>query len=518
MGSPAKTDRAPGRGGARVEPASNDNSAASPIPPGDRAFLQAVARLAFANPFAPEHAEAVRDALGDDAADAGRIAARLGPVLDCIRGKLAAGAAASDADLALYEDACFYALCEAHGGGLQEIVEGRTAALYRALAGEHERLLGFAAIRGRVWWAPPEHVFACCSQVRRAHPMIASTLIGSNRPVAELRADVWRSIFTDDLRAYVRGLHDRMDEVATLVTGPTGTGKDLVARAIGLTRYAPFDSPRLRFTVRPDEGYHPLNLAALSPSLIESELFGHVRGAFTGAVEAQRGWLSCGPGETLFLDEVGELAEATQVKLLRVLQTGDFSPIGSRERDRFSGKLVAATHRDLRARIREGAFREDLFWRISSDWIVTPSLREQLDDTPEDLHLYTRFIADKVAGPARGAALAEKVLRWIGDNLSPDHPWPGNVRELEVYVRSAMMRGRCRPPAARPAAVEDPFRAILERKLSLEEAMQRYVTIVHAETNSISETARRLGMDRHVLAAKLDRALLERLKRRRRGQ
>src|SRR6185437_11765495 len=126
-----------------------------------------------------------------------------------------------------------------------------------------------------------------------------------------------------------------------------------------------YDLQRLRFTVRDDEGYHPLNLAALSPSLIESELFGHVRGAFTGAVEAQRGWLACGPGETLFLDEIGELAEPVQVKLLRVLQTGDFSPIGSREHDRFSGKLVAATHRDLRERIGEGAFREDLFWRIS---------------------------------------------------------------------------------------------------------------------------------------------------------
>jgi len=483
------------------------------IPPDQRAVLQAAARLAFENPFAPERAEAER-AARDCGADPGRVAAAIA----CVRDRLAAGAAAGPADLALYEDACFYALSEARAERLQEIVENPTASrrlagLYRDIAAEHERLLGLPALRGRVWQAPPEHVFACIVQMWHARHVIASTLMGTSRPAAELRAEVWRSIFTDDLRAYVRDLYDRLDDVPTLVTGPTGTGKDLVARTIGVTRYVPFDPARMGFVTRWDEGYRPLNLAAMSPSLIEAELFGYARGAFTGAVEAQRGWLACGPGETVFLDEIGEVSMPIQAKLLRVLQTRELLPIGSRSLDRFGGKLVTATHRDLQARIREGAFREDFFYRICSDWIVTPSLREQLDDDPDDLHRLVRHISSRAAGPARAEALAEKVERWLGDQLPTDYAWPGNVRELEVCVRSVMMRSRCRPPATtRPKAVDGLLRDMLEGKLSLRDAQRVYATLVYAETNNLVETARRLAIDRGSVPAKIDRALFEQLR------
>ena len=534
------TCRKAARAPAGAEPVSNDNATVSFLAPDDVDLVQGAARLAFCNPFAAERLEAERAALGGDFVDvapvwgrpvvrsenARRIAARLGPAIGRARARLAAGAAASDADLAVYQDACFWLLYDACAERLQAIAERRgpsdlPAVLHDEIAGEHERLLGLPALFGRVCRLSPEHVFSCFLQMRRAYHFISTSLLGSSRPAAELRADVWRSIFTDDLRSYVYQLYERLVDVPTLITGPTGTGKELAARAIGLSPYVPFAAEAQRLAADPEAGYHPLNLAVMSASLLESELFGHARGAFTGAVDERRGWLDCGPGETVFLDEIGELDPAIQIKLLRVLQTRVFQPVGGREDHRFSGRLVAATHRDLEARIQEGAFREDFFYRICSDWIVTPSLRRQLDDTPGDLGLLVQLIADKVAGPAQGEALAKKTVRWIEANLPAGYAWPGNVRELEGYVRSMMMRGRCRPVracrahAAAPARPQDDdaFRKLLEGRLSLDEVERLYITLVYAETKNYKETARRVGIGRHLVPAKIDRALLARLAR-----
>ena len=129
------------------------------------------------------------------------------------------------------------------------------------------------------------HLFACFFQIRRAFDLIFRHIIGASRPAANLRATVWQSIFTHDMRRYRRSLYRRMHDVTTLVTGPSGTGKELVARAIGLSRYIPFDPDREMFVADLDGSFHALNLSALSPTLIESELFGHRKGAFTGALE-----------------------------------------------------------------------------------------------------------------------------------------------------------------------------------------------------------------------------------------
>ncbi len=159
---------------------------------------------------------------------------------------------------------------------------------------------------------------------------------------ARLRAAVWQSIFTHDMRRYRRTLYEQIGDFTTLITGPSGTGKELVARAIGLSRYTPFDPKTLTFTEDFTGSFHALNLSALPPTLIESELFGHRRGAFTGALQDRRGWLEvCRPLGTVFLDEVGELDASIQVKLLRVIQTRMFQPLGDTTDRHFHGTSVS---------------------------------------------------------------------------------------------------------------------------------------------------------------------------------
>src|SRR5437879_1939822 len=186
------------------------------------------------------------------------------------------------------------------------------------------------------------------------------------------------------MRRYRRGLYDRMGDVTTLVVGPSGTGKELIARAIALSRFIPFDARTSRFT-EDFALFHPLNLSALAPTLIESELFGHHRGAFTGALQDRIGWLEkCGPCGTVFLDEIGDVDAGIQVKLLRVLQSRTFERLGETTPRQFRGKIIAATNRDLAAEIQAGRFRAAFYYRLCADIVATPPLAEQLRDAPDE--------------------------------------------------------------------------------------------------------------------------------------
>src|SRR5260370_39965130 len=158
-----------------------------------------------------------------------------------------------------------------------------------------------------------------------------------------------------------------MTDCATLITGPSGTGKELAARAIAQSRYVPFDDRKLEFGDDESLSFFPINISALSPTLVESELFGHRRGAFTGAIGDRKGWLeACAELGSVFLDELGDLDPAIQVKLLRVIETRTFHPVGETAGKRFRGKLITATNRDLGAAMRAGHFREDLYYRLCS--------------------------------------------------------------------------------------------------------------------------------------------------------
>jgi len=275
----------------------------------------------------------------------------------------------------------------------------------------------------------------------------------------------------------------------------------------------PFDENKLHFA-EDAVALFPINISALSPTLVESELFGHRRGSFTGAIGDRRGWLeTCPPLGSVFLDELGDLDPAIQVKLLRVIETRTFHPVGDTASRHFDGKLIAATNRDLAAGIRAGRFREDLYYRLCSDQIATPSLAEQLADSPQVLRELVIYMARRVAG-AEAEEFVPEVTGWIEQNLGAGYAWPGNYREFEQCLRNVLIRRNYRPaqPAAATTALEDCLEAFRSGRSTADELLARYCTVVYARTGSYEEAARQLQIDRRTVKSKVDSELLQRLR------
>jgi two-component system response regulator HydG len=284
-----------------------------------------------------------------------------------------------------------------------------------------------------------------------------------------------------------------------LVTGESGTGKELVARALHAR------SPRKN---------HPfvaLNCGALTETLLESELFGHVKGAFTGAQRDQRGLFDAADGGTIFLDEIGDIPMATQVRLLRVLQEGEIKRVGSAESIRVDVRVIAATHRDLPRLVKAGKFREDLFYRLNVINVPLPPLRERVEDVPLLAHHFLRRYADRLGKKVR-TLTPEAVELLCG------YRWPGNVRELENAIERAVVL--CRSDALTPvdlppsvtgrtaplvrevaAGADESSWLALSYAAAKEQALRRFEkgyvdALMRACDNNISAAARKAGMDR----------------------
>ena len=209
-----------------------------------------------------------------------------------------------------------------------------------------------------------------------------------------------------------------------LITGESGTGKELIARAIHNS------------SARADKSFVTVNSANLPTELLESELFGHTRGAFTGAVAAKKGYFEVADGGSIFLDEIGNISMETQAKLLRVIQERDFTPLGDTTRRQVDVRIIAATNVDLRQAVDEGAFREDLYYRLNVISINLPPLRDRREDIlPLAQHFIRKYSTEN--------------NRQISDHISPEvlslleaHNWPGNVRELENAIERAVIIAR----------------------------------------------------------------------------
>ncbi len=230
-------------------------------------------------------------------------------------------------------------------------------------------------------------------------------------------------------------------ETTVLITGETGTGKELLARAVH------------DLSERASGPFVPVNCAALAEGVLESELFGHVRGSFTGAVVDRKGLFAAAAGGTIFLDEVGDVSLALQQRLLRVIQEREVVPVGAVRAERVDVRVVAATHRDLAEEIRVGRFREDLYYRLNVFRVDVPPLRERASDIPllvEAALGRLRERSPRSSPPAAFSPLAMRLMR--------SHAWPGNVRELFSVVESAVIRaGGPRIEAQHlPAPIRDP--------------------------------------------------------------
>ncbi|RMG10814.1 MAG: GAF domain-containing protein [Planctomycetota bacterium] len=287
-------------------------------------------------------------------------------------------------------------------------------------------------------------------------------------------------------------------DVPVLVQGESGTGKELVSRAIH------FNGPRR-------EGpFLSINVAALPESLLEAELFGHVKGAFTGALEDKTGLFEAADGGTLFLDEVGDMPPAMQTKLLRVLQEGEVRPIGASAARRIDVRVVSASNKDLRALVEEGRFRADLYYRLNVVSVYLPPLRERKEDIP----LLVDHLLDKIA--ERSGERRKSLDRKVVDHLL-HHDWPGNVRELENELRRLvalsgariterdlsphLVRGRGARVEVSVAPAEG--QTLKERLEEIERRM--LVEALRTCGNNKTQTAKRLGLSRYGFLKKLDK-------------
>jgi DNA-binding NtrC family response regulator len=296
----------------------------------------------------------------------------------------------------------------------------------------------------------------------------------------------------------MRRIFDKIEEVAgstapTLITGETGVGKDMVARAIhfrSVRSYGPFLA---------------VNCGSLSESLLESELFGHERGAFTGAVKARRGRLEMANNGTLFLDEVGEISPKMQVSLLRALEDKSFMRLGGSQPIQSDFRLISATHRDLTSLIREGQFREDFFYRINVLSIHIPPLRERLTEIPVLADHFLKHYVEETGKHLEG--LTQKAL-----SLLASYHWPGNIRELRNVIERAVVIARGRMIGAEELTFLNPRTDVsCSGEVTLEELELNHIKATLESCNgNVVQASKRLGIDRSTLTRKMKRHNLAR--------
>jgi transcriptional regulator with GAF, ATPase, and Fis domain len=296
-------------------------------------------------------------------------------------------------------------------------------------------------------------------------------------------------------------------DVPVLILGETGTGKEVVARAIH-TRSARSSGPFIR-----------VNCGAIPADLIDSQLFGHERGSFTGAADTRKGWFERADGGTLFLDEIGELPLPAQVRLLRVLQDGYIERVGGQQPLRVDVRIVAATHRDLPTMVKDGTFREDLWYRIAIFPILLPPLR----DRPEDIPALARHFAERAANRF-GLSLAMPTQEDL--NLLAGYRWPGNIRELGAVIdRAAILGDGARLEVAKALGVNDPPTRLPAARATVTEphppgtfdtldaAMKRHIERALDATRGRIEgrhgAAALLGINPHTLRARMRRLRIE---------
>lgn len=348
-------------------------------------------------------------------------------------------------------------------------------------------------------WGDPEHLFSCFYQLRRAFLCLFQEIVGGSEPIRALRMRVWESVFTQDMLSYQQWMHESVGRFPTLVLGPSGSGKEVVARAIGLSRFIPYDSQTGLFASEPRNSFRPVNLSALSETLIESELFGHRKGSFTGAIRDHKGiFETAGMHGTVFLDEIGEVPESIQVKLLRLLQSGEFQAIGSENRSFYEGKIIAATHRDLGAQLRAGGIREDFFYRLCGDQVSTVPLHEILASSPDEIIGSVHYICQKLFGKEGAKELASRVVETLSRQVPRDYDWPGNFRELEQAVRNIIVRNEYMP-VSRADDSNGIDRVLENTKISLAEWTAIYARKAFENAGSYREAARRLKIDQRTL-------------------
>ncbi len=344
-------------------------------------------------------------------------------------------------------------------------------------------------------------LFAFFYQVRRAFYFINNNLIGRSPSMRKLRMHLWNHVFTHNVSWYEQYLWNRMEDFSTMLLGETGTGKGAAASAIGRSGFIPFDLPKNAFSESFTRNFISLNLSQYQEALIESELFGHKKGAFTGAIDNHDGVFSrCTPHGSIFLDEIGDVSVPVQIKLLQILQGRTFSPVGSHAKLRFHGRVIAATNRPLDELRQQGLFRDDFYYRLCSDIIVVPTLRQRIQEDASELNLLVANILERMIGEAP-TELREMLREVLQQDLGKDYPWPGNVRELEQAVRRILLTRHYHGDLNSGTAGlrEQLILGIDSGSLDAQGVLQRYCQFLYARHQTYEEVARRTNLDRRTV-------------------
>lgn len=337
-------------------------------------------------------------------------------------------------------------------------------------------------------------------QVWRAFYFIARNLVGRSACMRKLRQSLWNNVFTHSMDLYTQHLWQRMEDFSTIITGETGTGKGTAAMAIGRSCYIPFDENKKSFKENFARSFVTLNLSQFPETLIESELFGHQKGAFTGAVEEHQGLFQrCSKYGSIFLDEIGEVSHPIQIKLLKVLEDRVFSPVGSHRINRFDGRVIAATNRPIDQLVADGMMRPDFYYRLCSDVIPVPPLKDRIKDDPAELDELLTVIVTKTLG-TDSTDIVGQLRQLIDKQLGPEYDWPGNVRELAQCVRRLLLNqtytGIKIPTSERTsgASIEEET-----GEMDAQSLVKKYCYTMYQRYGTYGEVARRTKLDRRTV-------------------
>lgn len=469
----------------------------------DREFFAGVADVVFANPYSSRRAELiVRLAPG---ARLGDLTARPNPLERAVEARLAplladGGAALArlgGADRDIVEPALLYVCYHRFVPQLDALIERQLKQSGAPVSVQFgDEAIG-ELVRNGFSEERAVRYFAFIFHLRRAFYFIHGSLAGESESMRCLREALWNNVVTHDMYGYHTALWNRMEDFSTLLLGETGTGKGSAAAAIGRAGFIPYLPGERRFAASFADAFIAINLSQFSEALIESELFGHVKGAFTGAIGNHDGLFQrCNAHGALFLDEIGDVSVPVQIKLLHVLQDRVFTPVGGHERMRFSGRVIAATNRSLGALRREGRFRDDFFYRLCSDVIEMPSLRQRIAEAPGELEQMVRLLVARIAG-TDDRALADGVMEALDASVPAGYGWPGNVRELEQAVRRILLTGRYAGDLADASQSEDDVLLAKLRagELSAAQLLEQYCALLYRRYGSYAEVAKRAGLD-----------------------
>ncbi len=472
----------------------------------NREFFQLVTDAAFVNPFSSERSDLDKRifGVGDSSADKVREKA-ISKVTDRVAKLDAEGRADfklySGKDRELVRTTLLFEIYHRYNDDFDNLVleqiNSGDSPCQVPFAGEALALLkkhGFTSEESLQY-------FAFFYQIRRAFHFIEMGLAGQSRSMVKLKCHLWNNIFTSDIRWYENSLWNRMEDFSTFLFGETGTGKGSASAAIGRSGFIPFDIKMKRFAESFTKNFTSINLSQFPEALIESELFGHKKGAFTGAVDTHQGVLSrCTPHGSIFLDEIGDASIPVQIKLLQVLQERCFSAVGDHTQQRFHGRVIAATNKSLDQLRNEGKFRDDFFYRLCSDVITVPPLRQRIKEHPEELDLLLERTLERIIGKPSPDLLKE-VKKILKKEPGSDYSWPGNVRELEQAVRRILLTG-CYSGDTReiPAGPHDSIIQGMDNEtIDAQGVLSAYCSFFYERHRTYEEVARISGLDRRTV-------------------